>query len=112
MNRLSQANDKIEKALTANSIVWTPVDNETLPYSTSLYVDIFIRGDAVKLEVSDQIFNKILLFKITFIESGEIMYFQHDPITQSHMWADDKYVEPIDNDTALSRLTKASINLN
>jgi hypothetical protein len=103
--RLTDIANQYERMVGEGAIKWLPVDKSNLPESTVKYVELFLGPSGLGYMVAEQRLGGTILFKI---DHPTICYLHHDPVGESHMWADDGFHNALNNNSTLATLASLS----
>ncbi len=99
--RLADVANQYEKMVGEGAIRWLPVDKSNLPAPTLKYIELFLDPSGLEYMVAEQRLSDTVLLKINH---PTICYLHHDPVSESHMWADEGFHNSLDNNSVLATL--------
>ena len=100
--RLQDSANDIERSVRSGDLAFGVCDNSSLDDSTVMYLEHFVEKSGIGYVVCVDEFGGARLFagSVLFkLEDSLVGYLQHDPITDTHMWANHEFTEGIDGET-------------
>jgi hypothetical protein len=100
--RLQDSANDIERLARSGDLAFGGCNKSALSDSTVLYLEHFVEKSGISYEVCVDEFGGVRLFagSVLFkLDDSLVGYLQHDPVTDTHMWANHEFTEGIDGET-------------